>query len=110
MKLEELQIVDEGLRSAATAGLLSMLLAFSNAGAAEVYVYTDDDGQHQVVTSYDQVPEGKMARVIELEDMDVEDIQRQIRAQWKTKDLVHRGPSPKAPRDRLSRHMYRTDI
>jgi len=98
MKLEELQ-VDEGFREKALSGILSLGLAFaSQVDAAEVYVYTDDDGAQQVVATYKEIPKGKIAYVIDVEDMDVKTIQtKEVRA---GRDIS----------DETRKRMYRTDI
>ena len=105
MKLEELQ-VDEGFREKALAGILSFGLAFaSQVDAAEVYVYTDDDGAQQAVATYNEVPKGKMAYVVDVEDMDVKKIQKRIQQEWKVRPAYDGDVS-----DETRKRMFRTDI
>ena len=106
MKVHEILYdqIDEGLRRKALAGILSLGLAFaSQVDASEVYVYTDDNGDRQVVVTYEEVPKGKIAYVVDVEDLDVKKIQKRVRQQWKAKPVG--GAS-----DETRRQMYRTDI
>ena len=104
MKLHELQNdqIDEGLKQRALAGILSLGLAFaSQVGATEVFVYTADNGEQEVVKTYAEVPKGKIAYVVDIEDMDVKQIQKRIKDEWRSHGDVH---------DKIRRQMFRTDI
>lgn len=107
MKLNEIlyeQEINEGLRQKALAGILSLGLAFaSQVDASEVYVYTDDNGDRQVVVTYDEVPKGKIAYVVDVEDLDVKKVQKRAQQKWNVEPVG--GAS-----DEARRQMYRTDI
>ncbi len=103
MKLYELQL-DEGFREKALSGILSLGLAFaSQVDASEVYVYTDDNGDKQAVATYDEVPKGKTAYVVDVEDLDVKKIQTRVRQEFKAE-------TARKVSDETRRQMYRTDI
>lgn len=111
--------LEEGFRQKALAAIATAGLALGGAAKADLkpdlYAYTDDAGETQIVLNYEDVPKGKMARIVKYEDvfgeMDVEEINRQIRKSWKTKNLLYKGPARfKAPDDELSRQMYRRDM
>ncbi len=106
MKIHEIlnEEINENLRQKALAGILSLGLAFaSQVDASEVYVYTDDDGDRQVVATYDEVPKGKIAYVVDVEDLDVKKIQKRVQQKWNAEPVG--GAS-----DETRRQMYRTDI
>lgn len=112
------ECIEEGFREKALAAIATAGLAFGSAAKADppdLYAYTDDAGETQVVLDYQDVPKGKMARLVKYEDvfgrMDIEDIRKEVRKEWKTRDLAYRDPKPfRAGTDRLSKQMVRKDI
>jgi hypothetical protein len=120
MKIHELQedLINEGFREKALAAIAAAGLtfgSFAKAETPELYAYTDDAGETQIVLNYEDVPKGKMARIVKYEDvfgeMDVDEINQRIRSQWKAKDALHRGSTKiQAPQDKISRQMFRRDI
>ena len=84
MKLEHLQEqqLDEGFREKALAAIAAAGLTFGSFAKADtlpdLFAYTDDAGETQVVLDYNDVPKGKMARIVKYEDvfgkMDVDEM------------------------------------
>ncbi len=98
------QQFNEGVREKALAGILSLGLAFANqVDASEVYVYTNDQGIKQVVATYEEVPKGKIAYVVDVEDLDVKKVQTRVRQEWNARPA-------REVSDETRRQMYRTDI
>lgn len=108
MKLYEIQNeqIDEGLKQRALAGILSLGLAFaSQVGATEVFIYTADNGKQEVVRTYDEVPKGKIVYVVDIKNMNVKKIQKQIQDERYVK--AHKDGDIS---DKIRRQMFRTDI
>lgn len=96
--------VTEGFREKTLSGILSLGLAFaSQVDASEVYVYTDNNGDKQVVVSYDEVPKGKVAYVVDVGDLEVKKVQSQVRQDFKAEPV-------RKVSDETRRQMFRTDI
>lgn len=103
MKIHEIlqeQQLDVGTKEKVLAGILSLGLSFANqVGATEVYVYTDNEENRQVVQNYEDVPKGKIVYVVDVEDMDVKKIRKQFQ-----NEKIKKRMSPKI------KGMYRADI
>jgi hypothetical protein len=115
MKLEHLQEqqLDEGFREKALAAIAAAGLTFGSFAKADtlpdLFAYTDDAGETQVVLDYNDVPKGKMARIVKYEDvfgkMDVDEMNKRA-AKARKYQFAHRHQ----PGEKMRQQMYRTDI